>query len=403
MNAIEVRGLGKKYAIGVAWQPIELREILSSPRNLLRRRARSEEFWALRDLSLDIREGKVTGIIGRNGAGKSTLLKILSRITEPSTGRAFVYGSLASLLEVGTGFHPELTGRENIFLNGAILGMGRREIRAKFDQIVDFAEIGALLDTPVKRYSSGMYVRLAFAVAAHLEPRILLVDEVLAVGDAAFQRRCVGKMGELGRSGRTVVVVSHNMSLVSNLCDEVVWIDRGEVLQQGHAGAVIARYLSAGAEDAAEWSPSQEAGTGFVFRRVRVVGGSQGGDHFAADEHVALTFDYSVTRPIPPSRIGFLLRAEDGTNVLESHSSDDSPTLNASFAPGTHRSRVEIPGGWLRPGRYFVTVAEPNGEAPIVHESVVSFTITEQNSPAARDGRAALLVPVLKWQTESIE
>jgi len=204
-----------------------------------------EEFWALKNVSFEVKPGEVIGIVGRNGAGKSTLLKILSRITEPTDGRVLVRGRVASLLEVGTGFHPELTGRENIFLNGAILGMTQREIRKKFDEIVAFAEVERFLDTPVKRYSSGMYVRLAFAVAAHLEPEILVVDEVLAVGDAEFQRKCLGKMDEFSRTqGRTVLLVSHNVGVITSLCPTVIWLDQGSIQQCGTARAVIGEYLS---------------------------------------------------------------------------------------------------------------------------------------------------------------
>ena len=207
-----------------------------------------EEFWALKDVNFEIKEGEVVGIIGRNGAGKSTLLKILSRITEPTAGRVLLRGRVGSLLEVGTGFHPELTGRENIYLNGAILGMTRREIAKKFDEIVAFAEVERFLDTPVKRYSSGMYVRLAFAVAAHLEPDILIVDEVLAVGDAEFQKKCLGKMDDVSRrEGRTVLFVSHNMGVIGKLCPSTVWLDRGSIRQNGKTAAVIREYLSQGA------------------------------------------------------------------------------------------------------------------------------------------------------------
>jgi lipopolysaccharide transport system ATP-binding protein len=204
--------------------------------------ASKEDFWALKDVSFEINQGDRVGIIGRNGAGKTTLLKLISRITEPTTGRITLKGRVASLLEVGTGFHPELTGRENIFLNGAILGMSRVEIRKKFDEIVDFAEVEKFLDTPVKRYSSGMYVRLAFAVAAHLEPEILVVDEVLAVGDAAFQKKCIGKMEEVGREGRTVLFVSHNMGVIKNLCNEGMLLNKGEMNGYGDIAKIVDEY-----------------------------------------------------------------------------------------------------------------------------------------------------------------
>jgi len=258
---IRAEGLGKKYVIGHEAEReryTALRDVLArGARNWWRKTAdlargravvggdRVEEFWALKDVSFEVRRGEVLGIIGRNGAGKSTLLKILSRITEPSAGRVTIEGRVASLLEVGTGFHPELTGRENIYLNGAILGMTRAEIRKKFDEIVAFAEVEKFLDTPVKRYSSGMYVRLAFAVAAHLEPEILVVDEVLAVGDAEFQRKCLGKMSDVSRrEGRTVLFVSHNMGIVTSLCPGAIWLDRGSVRERGAAREVIGEYLS---------------------------------------------------------------------------------------------------------------------------------------------------------------
>lgn len=241
---IKAENLSKRYRIGAAQEPYgSLRESLArAVRKPFRRRDPDETIWALKDVSFEIKRGEVVGIIGRNGAGKSTLLKILSRITKPTSGQVTLRGRVGSLLEVGTGFHPELTGRENIYLNGAILGMGRHEIERKFDEIVDFAEIEKFLDTPVKRYSSGMYVRLAFAVAAHLEPEILLVDEVLAVGDAAFQKKCLGKMGEVAEGGRTVLFVSHNLSAVLSLCRFALIIEKGELYTSGGTQQVVDAY-----------------------------------------------------------------------------------------------------------------------------------------------------------------
>jgi homopolymeric O-antigen transport system ATP-binding protein len=253
--AIRVSDLGKRYLLGGHQEAYAtLRETIvdvahgflkrvASPRRQLRDR-RDEEIWALRDVSLEVREGEVVGVIGRNGAGKSTLLKVLARITSPSTGRAEIHGRVGSLLEVGTGFHNELTGRENIYLNGAILGMRRKEIQRKFDQIVDFAELAKFIDTPVKHYSSGMYLRLAFAVAAHMETEILLVDEVLAVGDAAFQKRCLGKMEEAASAGRTVLFVSHNMAAVAGLCERAIWMEAGRIAADGPVDEVTDRYLT---------------------------------------------------------------------------------------------------------------------------------------------------------------
>src|SRR6266568_7712313 len=253
--AIQCEGIGKQYRIGERESYKALRDVITdaikSPFRRLRQAANGSErtgngkptIWALQDVSFEVKEGEVLGIIGRNGAGKSTLLKILSRITEPTCGRAEIKGRLGSLLEVGTGFHPELTGRENIFLNGAILGMKKAEIASKFDEIVSFAEVEKFIDTPVKRYSSGMYVRLAFAVAAHMEAEILLVDEVIAVGDAQFQKKCLGKMDDVARNGRTILFVSHNMTAIQRLCQTAVSLDRGTVMQSGPVTQVASAYL----------------------------------------------------------------------------------------------------------------------------------------------------------------
>lgn len=282
---ITVEGLGKRYRLGASRSSeryTALRDVITDTAKSLFRRngtsssqlqssSSSEEFWALRDINFEVRQGEVLGIIGRNGAGKSTLLKILSRITEPTEGRIRIRGRVASLLEVGTGFHPELTGRENIFLNGAILGMGRVEIRAKFDEIVTFAEVEKFLDTPVKRYSSGMYVRLAFAVAAHLEPEILVVDEVLAVGDAEFQKKCLGKMGEVARGGRTVLFVSHNMTAVKLLCERVLLLREGTLATDGTTEDGIHAYLKSASrmQLKREWNQENAPGNGRV--RVRSI------------------------------------------------------------------------------------------------------------------------------------
>lgn len=250
---IEVENLSKQYRIGAREEPYgTLRESITGAIKAPLRRLRrtpgesndDDSFWALKEISFDVQPGEISGIIGRNGAGKSTLLKILSRITEPTTGRIKLYGRVASLLEVGTGFHPELTGRENIFLNGAILGMGKREIERKFEEMVEFAEVAKFIDTPVKRYSSGMYLRLAFAVAAHLDPEILIVDEVLAVGDSVFQNKCLGRMDDVAKEGRTVLLVSHNMGAVKGLCKHAYWMEHGRLKASGGAHEIVNRYLS---------------------------------------------------------------------------------------------------------------------------------------------------------------
>ncbi|MFM8312994.1 MAG: polysaccharide ABC transporter ATP-binding protein, partial [Deltaproteobacteria bacterium] len=287
-TVISVENVSKSYLLGHNHSRSEhytaLRDVLAKNVKSLARKTRDmftgrpiiqgdqiEEFWALKDISFKIDRGDRVGVIGRNGAGKSTLLKILSRITEPTTGRIKITGRVASLLEVGTGFHPELSGRENIFLNGAILGMSRKEIQKKFDEIVSFAEVEKFLDTPVKRYSSGMYVRLAFAVAAHLEPEILIVDEVLAVGDAQFQKKCLGKMEEVSsKEGRTVLFVSHNMGAVRGLCSKAIWLNSGVVQSYGRASEIVGNYLGAVTESEDLLTKSEDLSRGFSFRRVVV-------------------------------------------------------------------------------------------------------------------------------------
>ena len=290
--AIATHALSKRYRLGELQASYgTLRDSIVGLVGKVGRRHRHEEIWALRDVSFEVQEGEVLGLIGANGAGKSTLLKVLTRITAPTSGRAEIRGRVGSLLEVGTGFHSELTGRENIYLNGAVLGMKRREIARKFDEIVEFSGISTFLDTPVKRYSSGMYVRLAFSVAAHLEPEILLVDEVLAVGDAEFQRRCLGRMEDLGDSGRTVILVSHNMQTITQLCDRVVLLEGGSVVADGPSSETVAAYLQSvhGTGSSALWPDLAEApGDDLVrLRSLRVV-----------DESGETTSAVDVRRPV---------------------------------------------------------------------------------------------------------
>jgi lipopolysaccharide transport system ATP-binding protein len=350
--ALQVRGLAKRYRIGALRERFRydtLRDaIASQARRLIRPvgRTADDHIWALDDVSFDVRCGEVVGVVGRNGAGKSTLLKILSRITKPTRGSARVWGRLGSLLEVGTGFHPELTGRDNIFLNGAILGMRRHEIAKRFDAIVEFAGIGAFLDTPVKRYSSGMYVRLAFAVAAHLEPDILVVDEVLAVGDAEFQRKCLGKMQSVVSHGRTILFVSHNLAAVKSLCHRAILLDRGRIAADGSVDAVVDRYLSTGSGASTDgWIPSdaQRVGTGEIrIRRVAI--------HNRRGEPVSqlyfgqpflVVLDVEALAPVSDAFIAVGISTLDGTRVATSFSSDrNRPAF--SFGPGGSRVSVEI-------------------------------------------------------------
>jgi lipopolysaccharide transport system ATP-binding protein len=400
---ISARGLGKKYTIGQPGSAIvTLRDrITDAVRSMGRKKAfEPREFWALRDVSFDLHVGDVIGVIGRNGAGKSTLLKVLSEITEPTEGEARVYGRVASLLEVGVGFHPELSGRENVYLNGAILGMTRSEIRRKFDEIVAFAEIEQFIDTPVKRYSSGMYIRLAFSVAAHLEPDVLIVDEVLAVGDIAFQKKCLGKLEDISTHGRAVLVVTHNMAIVTQLCEKVIWLDRGSVVRSGPTREVVAAYLAIGAAGNAEWKPPIRASEAFEFHSVAVEHAGDDPVSIPADEDFSIVFDFDVRGPLPPGRMGLLITDSSGSVVFGSASTDGLPAIRKPWKRGRQRLRCVIPGHFLAPGQYFVTVSEPIEDSEIIPEHVLSFTITEQNSLVARDNREGVIAPRLPWDEE---
>jgi ABC-type polysaccharide/polyol phosphate transport system ATPase subunit len=339
-TVISVHNLGKRYKIGGQQPYRTLREKLDdkavapfrAARHLFtrngngttRRNSKSETIWALKDVSFDVRRGEVVGIIGRNGAGKSTLLKILSRITEPTEGYADITGRIASLLEVGTGFHPELTGRENIFLNGSILGMRRTEIQSKFDEIVAFAEIEKFIDTPVKHYSSGMYVRLAFAVAAHLDPEILLVDEVLAVGDAAFQKKCLGKMGDVAKEGRTVLFVSHNMAAMRRLCERGIYLDQGVMKSDGRIDSVTNEYLintAANSQNSGSFEEVREGEAKYVSWEI--INSPTGSPHtcYSRDKCV-LKFVLCCKRTVRRARLGFELTDFNDQKLLVAHSSD---------------------------------------------------------------------------------
>jgi lipopolysaccharide transport system ATP-binding protein len=354
--AVEARGLGKRYVIPHRPRASTLVERLGQLLRAPFGGGSDEELWALRGVDFVIPAGSAVGIIGRNGAGKSTLLKILSRITSPTTGELRLRGRVGSLLEVGTGFHPELTGRENIFLNGAILGMRRREIAARFDAIVDFAEIERFLDTPVKRYSSGMYVRLAFAVAAHLEPEILVVDEVLAVGDAEFQRKCLGKMGEVSGQGRTVIFVSHSMQAVSTLTQRVLLLERGECLFDGATAEGIARYRAlqgGGVAQPAQYvaSASQPPRGGNHVRAARVVTSDPGGVH-RCGEPLRLEFDLEVTTPASTLCFSCKLVDAEDRNIAHLWCFDREARFRRES--GRYTLRFEVPRARLFQGAYSV-------------------------------------------------
>ena len=423
---IDIEGLGKKYIIGREkrarnetvrdslarfgrgiWQSIH------HPLTPNRERIDLEEFWALRDIDLSIQRGDRLGIIGANGAGKSTLLKIISRITEPSTGRVVLRGRVASLLEVGTGFHPELTGRENVFLNGAILGMSRREISAKFDEIVAFAEVERFLDTPVKRYSSGMYVRLAFAVAAHLEPEVLIVDEVLAVGDASFQNKCLGKMGAAQNEGRTVIFVSHNMQAVKQLCNRGVVLRAGEMGFCGSAEDAVDDYLKgdrgvdsiASLADTVEMLPSDPV---FRFDEITVTQDGERIDQVDNGKPLEISMSYRVFKRTRGLRVYFDCCDVEQTLLFRSFHDEDYdaiPTLD----PGTYRSRVAIPANLLGPTTYLLIFrATIYNQRSLTPPSGVPVVLNVEQ--AGRYNRAYLgdtfrgkIAPCLDWKTEQVD
>ena len=423
-TAIRVSDLGKRYRIGEREPYRALRDVLTRAlRAPFRRRAGhatpgggkadSKHFWALKDVSFEIQRGEVVGIIGRNGAGKSTLLKVLSRITRPTEGRAEIRGRVGSLLEVGTGFHPELTGRENIFLNGAILGMKRAEMRRKLDEIVAFAEIEKFIETPVKHYSSGMYVRLAFAVAAHLEPEILLVDEVLAVGDVAFQRKSLGKMEDVGKQGRTVLFVSHNMAAVNRLCRHAIWLSEGRLQLMGVADQVVAAYLSAGAATEGNngerrWEDLREApGNDKIrLRAVRILS-SEGEVTSELDVRFPLyvELEYDVLEPLSGVQVGFWVLAADGVVVFVAGDNEDASWLGRVRERGTYKSRCKVPGRLLNSGLYTLTVAADirNAEILFVRENAVRFQVEQTQLPAHSCARpAGVICPFLEWRVSKL-
>jgi len=312
--------------------------------------------WALKDVSFEVQSGEVIGIIGRNGAGKSTILKILSRITKPTSGSARVYGRVGSLLEVGTGFHPELTGRENIYLNGAIIGMKRTEIDRKFDEIVAFAEIDKFLDTPVKRYSSGMYVRLAFSVAAHLEPEILLVDEVLAVGDAAFQKKCLGKMGEVAGGGRTVLFVSHNMAAVRRLCTRVIYLRDGQIDFIGDTLTAIDTYLGAYARQLnVVFSPKPELPIRIHQLEIRNSNGQPADGDIETSEGFRIRVTYDINYPIRGVHAFLRIHLPEGDTLLSTGDADTAPERLGERSPGRYVADISFPPRLLGEGNYSIT------------------------------------------------
>jgi lipopolysaccharide transport system ATP-binding protein len=416
-SAVSVESLSKLYRIGELQSAYgTLRDSLAAAGRRVVHRDHNphyEEIWAVKDVSFELAEGEVLGIIGRNGAGKSTLLRILTRITTPTSGRAVILGRVGSLLEVGTGFHPELTGRENVFLNGSVLGMKRRDIVRKFPDIVEFAGVEQFIDTPVKRYSSGMSVRLAFAVAAHLEPEVLLVDEVLAVGDAEFQRRCLGRMEDLSSSGRTVIFVSHQMQTVSQLCERALWMEKGEVLLDGPSPQVVARYLQSGfgAGSSREW-PDLETAPGDDLVRLRSVRVVQGEVEAAAVDvrsPVGIEIGFTVLRrgdpPIFPK-----LKLVDQRGDVAFNAMDTSARWEEPAEPGDYLSTAWIPGNLLNEGLATVHVGVCSiGAAKLRPHAgatdAVAFHVQDPGEGDSARGNftgqwKGVVRPLLDWTTE---
>jgi lipopolysaccharide transport system ATP-binding protein len=412
--AIRVENLGKQYKLGLREEAKRsfgeaLTHALGAPlrrlRKLSERSDGSDLFWALRNISLEVQPGEVVGIIGPNGAGKSTLLKILSRITSPTTGRIELRGSVRSLLEIGTGFHPELTGRENIYLNGAILGMKKAEISAHFDEIVAFAEIDRFLDTPVKRYSSGMYIRLAFAVAAHLQPDILIVDEVLAVGDAAFQKKCLGTMREVATSGRTVLFVSHNMAAISQLCTRAAVLVRGEMICNGTTSEAIKQYLSLGETAGARATFELDEAKPMQITSVTVESATgRCAASLDAGEGGRLVIGYRVREWVPGTYVAIMITNEAGHDILWSCDVTDMAELRETRPPGDYVAQVRIPGRVLVPGTYYGSAGfyHPGRDRSFEYrQRCVCFDAVDHHSLLTRLGiryPSAVALP-LKWET----
>ena len=416
-TAIRVENLGKMYKIGgpvVKYRT--LRETISDSvsstfRHLVTGTKAKEEIWALRDINFEVKQGQVLGVIGRNGAGKSTLLKLLARVTEPTEGMAEIHGRVGSLLEVGTGFHPELSGRENILLNGAILGMKRTEIESKFDEIVAFAEVEKFIDTPVKRYSSGMYLRLAFAVAAHLEPEILVVDEVLAVGDAEFQRKCLGKMSDVARQGRTVLFVSHNMSAVLRLTEEAMVIDKGHLILRAPTAQAVDHYLSSGYSQEGQriWESKEIPKSSKPFSPIgmRVVN-MQGSvvDTVRSTERFMVEVEYTLEAPITGLRVGIYLQTTHGEMMFTSFDTDDPMKYEkySTRKAGHYFSRCTIPADTLNEGRFVVGMNASSFKVKrFFHdEQALIFSVDSAGAPGMQwpEPRIGPYRPRLDWKIE---
>ncbi len=418
--AIQVENLGKRYRIGVeSNNSPTLRDALSNIGKIPKRLIKGdfgrpkEHIWALRNISFDVKRGQVLGIIGGNGAGKSTLLKLLSRVTEPTEGFAKITGRVGALLEVGTGFHPELSGRENIYLNGAVLGMKRREIISKFDEIVDFSGVGKFIDTPVKRYSSGMYLRLAFSVAAHLEPDILVVDEVLAVGDAEFQRQCLGKMNDVAQQGRTVLFVSHDMSAILRLTDEAIVLDKGVIAHKAPTAKAVDLYLASGYSQSGErnWSQDEIPKNAAPFRPIALrIRNPQGvvKDSMRSSEPITVEFEYQLDKDLQGLRLGIYLKTSRGEYVFTSFDTDSPKNyeLYATRQEGKYISRCQIPANLLNEGKFLIGVNASSYRIKRYFQDDLSlaFSVDASGAPGKQwsESRLGPLRPDLNWHIEEI-
>lgn len=412
--AIRANRLGKQYRLGALYEQ-RYRTLRESLGALFRggERTPHETIWALRDVSFEVKQGQVLGVIGRNGAGKSTLLKLLSRVTEPTEGEAEIHGRVGSLLEVGTGFHPELTGRENIFLNGAILGMRRTEIERKFDEIVAFAEVEQFIDTPVKRYSSGMYLRLAFAVAAHLEPEILVVDEVLAVGDAEFQRKCLGKMGDVAREGRTVLFVSHNMSAILRLTEETLVIEKGRLALRAPTPQAVDYYLSRGFSREGEriWEEDEIPASALPFRPLAVRLRNPRGEvvnSIRSAEANQVEVEYCLDAPITGLRVGIYLMSMRGETIFTSFDTDDPNIFEKMTVrpAGHYLSRCTLPADLLNEGRFVIGINASSYRVRryFQDEQALTFTVDVTGAPGTQwpETRLGAVRPRLEWKIEAV-
>jgi lipopolysaccharide transport system ATP-binding protein len=411
--AIRVEHLSKQYELGKAEERyLTLRdqflEVGKSLLNFGKQKEEKRTIWALQDVSFDVNRGEAIGIIGRNGAGKSTLLKLLSQITEPTEGRILTYGRVGSLLEVGTGFHPELTGRENVYLNGTILGMSRSEIDRKFDEIVDFSGVEQFIDTPVKRYSSGMGLRLGFAVAAHMETEILIVDEVLAVGDAEFQKKCLGKMSGIASEGRTVLFVSHNLTAVQSLCQRAIWLQNGKILENGTSDVVVTHYISAGASSQTEqiWEDINEAPGNNRVRinqaRVKPIDDELEGQITIATP-IIIEFDYWNLVSNVKLNLSLVLYNEIGIPIFNTIPINEPNWHGKSFPKGLFRSRCYIPGNLLNEGLHTIAIyiVQDSANPIYVNENILTFEVADV--PELRGGWygkwIGVVRPQLDWET----